>query len=1060
MLHVYNSNRLEKLAERAAELLRQPGQPGDWLHGELIAVENRGMARWLSMQLAQHLGVAANIDYRLPAAFIWTLLRKALPKLPLQSSYSPQLLAWRLLQRLLRPDSLPPELRAAVRASDGVGLYLLAKRLAECYDQYMLFRPDWIEEWQRQEPPDNWQAQLWRELREQDDGPHWLAACDMLRQLPGFAQGDGAPAELSLPPRLFLFGISTLSPSYLQVLHAFARHSEMHLFVLNPCRQYWGDIYSRKQVAKQEARDSKTLQYGETGHQLLASLGGQGREFADNIQDSAEQSGGMDEQDLYVDPGAGTMLRRLQQDMLDLRESRGAGGDHSIQVHICHSMRREVEALHDQLLHMFSSHPGLGPSDVMVMAPDIESYAPYIDAVFATSRQKLPYGIADRGGGGGFGASELLLKLLELEGSRLLASEWAQLLQLPECAARFGIGAEQIPDIEECLAQAGVRWGMDVAHREQHGVHMGEENTWRHGMERLLLGYAAGSDMREYQQLPAAEAGSDYSEVTGGICAWLDRLDYWRRELPRPRPLRQWAESLGRLRDDFLDGDAADRDELQLINDAIEELHSEGEVTSCDIPVAEIRACLQDRLRAAADSSSFAGRGITFCRMVPMRSIPFKVVCIMGMSFDAYPRAHHPPDFDLMLEQPRPGDRSRRNDDRYLFLEAIGAAREMLYISYVGRSAKDNSELPPSVLLNELLDAVSLQGGEAKSIQTEHRLQSFHPEHFTGEGRRFSYDQGAAQLASVCGSREDNPFLKGPLQSQAPLPESVQLAELKGFFRDPQRHFLRNALNIRRPYAAEELPPSESFAMDKWQGVDLMRALLRSLGEGGEGQAQSLIRRYRSDGLLPPPPVGELLLQQPISQVRNFMGQMDPASLKQALDDNVDAISVATANCSLRGELPKAPMRHVHATEPNEYDIVQCWLQHLLSCVAGVAEEGRCDYIKRDGTPGCQRWLVPEDPRRLLRQLLDLYLQGCVNPLCYSPRLSQAYCEARSDDEKDKVGKALDLWHGNPNARGLRENFHLSLLWRDQDMEKLFCGKEFKEQSEAVCLPMLEHRHR
>ncbi len=1063
MLSVCHSNKLEPLAERMAELLRQPAPAVPPLQSELIAVENSGMARWLSMQLAGQLGVAANLGYHMPAAFIWRLLAKALPELPQQSAYNPQILSWRLLQRLLQPHGLPQELAENVKASEGVGLYELASRLAVCYDQYMLFRPDWIRRWQKGEQPDHWQAQLWRELRAEDDGPHWLAACDKLRSVPGFAPGSKT-TSVDLPPRMFLFGISTLSPAYLEVLKLFARHSQIYMFVLNPCQQYWGHIDSKKRMARLQVQDNPMQHYSETGHQLLASLGGQGKEFVDKVLEISD-----DMDNLSEHPGDDTMLHRLQTDILQLTESGGRHGRHdrSIQVHICHSIRREVEVLYDQLLHMFARLPQLSPSEIVVMAPDIEAYAPYIEAVFDTGGHKLPYSIADRSDSSAASAVEAMLQLLELGSSRLVASEWLPLLQLPACAARFGISQEQIPDLTMCLQQAGIRWGVDQRHWQQHGLQAARENTWQHGVQRLLLGYAVSSDMPEYDGLPAAAIGSSHSALVGSLCSWLERLEHWRGRLRQGHTLQQWADALTSLREDFLNSEFIEQTEWRAISEAIDSLRLEAAAAriDCIIPVEEVRASLQQRLSLGSKTYGFMGQGITFCRMVPMRSIPFRVVCLMGMSFEQYPRAQRSPDFDLMRDSHRPGDRGRRNDDRYLFLEAICAAKEVLYLSYSGRSAYDNSELPPSILLEELLETIKLQEGGIEGVQTTHRLQAFHPEYFSGSMEHFSYDAAAAKLATISSGSHTAPFLPAVAQQSQPgatiVQEIVSCSELQQFFRHPQRHYLRHTMNVRQPYGEESLPSSEAFTIDHLEMVTLKRQLLHSLDQGGAADADRLARRLRSDGLLPLGQVGQSAYDQWQVQIQNLLHSISADDLEAWRASHSISTSINPRGMELQGEQPQTSMVHVHATEPSKRDAICCWLQHLVACAAGHKGGGRCHYLQKDGRPNSWRWQVPPDAKALLQELMDYYLQGCAEALYYSPRLSYAHCEALSkkDAEEEKtLATVQSMWYGNSQIWGECGDFYLSLLWRGQDMEQLFVGEAFRTQSEKILLPMMQSR--
>jgi exodeoxyribonuclease V gamma subunit len=158
------------------------------------------------------------------------------------------------------------------------------------------------------------------------------------------------------------------------------------------------------------------------------------------------------------------------------------------------------------------------------------------------------------------------------------------------------------------------------------------------------------------------------------------------------------------------------------------------------VEIEVVKSCLENLLEHVNFGHGFISSGVTFCAMLPMRSIPFKVVCLVGMNMDAFPRESKILGFDLMAKNPRIGDRSRRNDDKYLFLEALISARNKLYISYVGQSIRDNTRISPSVLVSELIDYIKEGFGLSEDeIVTFHRLQAFSSEYFNTDSKLFSY---------------------------------------------------------------------------------------------------------------------------------------------------------------------------------------------------------------------------------------------------------------------------------------------------------------------------------
>jgi exodeoxyribonuclease V gamma subunit len=650
--------------------------------------------------------------------------------------FSKDVMCWsvmRLLPGLLDRERFAPLHDYLLDDREGLKLFQLSGKIADTFDQYTLFRPDYLEAWEKggDDGARDWQPELWRALVEGSSGLHrgrmQAEFCRMVQS---------TPLPPGFPKRISLFGISWMPPFHIGMLEALAASMPVNIFLLSPTQEYWSDIVSRRRLFRMSESERKL---STEGNPLLASLGRSGREFAELLLD---ERGIMKEHDLYADPGKSTMLHALQSDMLNLR---GAGedgerhpapdpSDRSIQVHSCHNPLREVEVLHDNLLDLLERHPGLEPRDIVVMTPDIETYAPYIATVFGASGDgmpRLPHSIADRRMLDEGGVAPAMLKLLELYGSRHTAPALFDLLSSSPVSRRFRLDDEELDTIRRWVEQTRIRWGMDERSRSGLGLPPFRENSWRAGLERLLLGYAMPEEGVLYDGvLPYDVEGK--AETLGKLADFIDAVGELSTRFDRPHTLEGWRELFMRTLADFIEADADSERELADITGGIDQLaelagHAgfEGEV-----PATVVISWLRSRLEQFEMGLGFMTGGITFCAMLPMRSIPFRVVAMIGMNDGAFPRQQHPPGFDMLSREPRRGDRSVRGDDRYLFLESILSARDVLYLSYVGQSIRDNSELPPSVLVSELLDAVDrgfeFAGDEAQAPGIQSRL--FYPE--------------------------------------------------------------------------------------------------------------------------------------------------------------------------------------------------------------------------------------------------------------------------------------------------------------------------------------------
>ncbi len=1011
MLRSYHSNRLERLADRLAGVLDRP--LSDPLQPELIITQSRGMARWLTFALAERHGVAANLRFQLPAAFIWQLLSTALEAGEEGgSAYDRELLVWRLMRVLpgcLEHPAFAPLAGYLRGGDDELRLWQLCLRIADTFDQYLVYRPELILRWESGAEPDDWQARLWREVAAAAGGaPH------RARLLHRFLAGGELSGE-RLPERITLFGIPGLPPPYLEVLARLAERTGVHLFLMNPCREYWGDIEPEKRIARlRERRGDDAPDYLTSGNPLLASLGRQGRDFIDALV-----ARGPEEEALYAEPDTGRLLGAIQADILDLREPPEAlPGDDSLQLHICHGPMREIEVLHDRLLDRFGRDPDLEPRDVVVMIPEIERYAPYIEAVFgaAEGRRHIPYGVADLSARAAHPIIQAFLNLLEVARGRFAASEVLSVLEVPAVLRRFGLDEAEFETARRWVAESGIRWGLDGEARAALDLPAGDENTWAFGLRRLLLGYAMGEGDTLYHgvaPLPAVEGLG--AEALGQLCAFVEELAELGRRLGRRRTAAEWAELLGEAVDRFFRPDSEENEQLQLLRDALDSLVDRTDRAGFDRPfgLPVLSDLLQQGLAEPQGARHFLTGGVTFCGMVPMRSLPFRMVCLVGMNHDSFPRQSRPPGFDRIAADPRPGDRARRDEDRYLFLEALLSARDALYISYSGRGQRDNAPQLPSTVVSELLDYIGQFHGEKTlaALTVEHPLQPFSRRNFDGSAPElFSYatEWLPGVRARAAGGEGEAPFCDGQLAVPA-AEGAIELAELVRFFRHPARHFFRERLGVRIEEHAdlpEDEEPFDLGGLDRYRVRDeLLAAALN--GESPEARRDLLKAR----GSLPPGPFADLAFDETLPAVEALAERLH-LCLEQPLPRL--ELAIAGNGWELAGwleGLTGAGLVRYRVGTLRPADRIALWLEHLALCAAapaGVPTVSR--FVALDS-----EWVLPPvaAPLERLGGLIELYRQGQSQPLRCYPCTAHDYVAALRGGKGDPLRKAATRWYGS-----------------------------------------------
>lgn len=1042
MLQVHHSNRLEVLLEALS--VRICGAGLDPFESEFIVVPNQGMARWLSQQLALRTGIAANVDYPLPATFFWRMLTAWLPAAPEQDAYQRGALVWRIFRLLPRLIDSPPfaDLKRYldVEGSD-LRRFELATQLADLFDQYLIYRHGLCLAFEKGEGEGDWQAILWRAISMDVGSAHRARLVSDFEQ--ALARGEG-PA-VPLPRRVSLFGIGSLAPVQVQMLGALADHTDVGVYYLNPCREYWADVEDERRLARRRARASRAGLPNPTcmldiGNPLLASLGHAGQVFLDQLLEL-----GGDDRDGFVEPTDENLLTCLQRDMLDLVDRREqnpamrrpiAHDDLSFRVHGAHGPLREVQILHDRLLDLFEKLPGLEPRDIVVMAPDMDLYAPYVAAVFGVVEKfmRIPWAVADRKPGADQSMTEAIRSILTLHHSRLTATDVLALLSVPALQRRFEIQEQTRARLAQWIAETGIRWGLDESTRGELGLPSEQLNTWAFGLRRLFMGYAMPpewADAPYAEVLPFADIDAGEVDVLGTLQSLIDALAEWRRRLAVRNTASGWVEEINGLLETFFvfSGD----DELALVDtirSAMEQIVDLQRTAGVDEKISAdlVAAILKQALEEPSGAHGFLTGRATFTNMVPMRSIPHRVVAILGMNADAFPRSQRPLSFDRIATEPQRGDRSRRRDDRYLFLECLLSARDAVHISWVARDARDNTARAASVVVDEVLDYIDVSfrvpGAEKPrdTLVVHHPLQPFSPEHFNGaQPLTASHSERwcAAARAAVDGT--DAPFIDTPLSAPDAGLRQVEVSDLLRFLRDPAAHFLRKRLGLRLPGLEDAQSDDEPFVIEAGLERYALRGALLAGREDGQGIEEILVAQ-RARGALPHGVLGE---QEALEQLETIDGLLARQGKLRGTTISPLEIDLAIGDFRLQGELRDLTDAGLVLSRPAELkpkDRLSAWVQHLVLCaLAPGGVEPRTAYVAEDCTLILS---AVEDPTSMLADLLELYWEGLMHPVPFFPASSFAWF-------KKRTYKAVEpQWNGGQYNEAESERLAVRIAFR------------------------------
>ncbi|MEO5686854.1 MAG: exodeoxyribonuclease V subunit gamma [Burkholderiaceae bacterium] len=1110
MLNLHFSNRFETLADQLVRRLGHQAAGRSAFEADEVIVPSAAITRRLIIELARAQGICANVRFSYLAGWLWQHTAHLMPDLPESARFDADVFAWRILAAFEDAawSHAQPRLCAWLAQADPVMRHELAVQVAGLFDQYLTYRPEWLEAWFRNETitlpgsddgatlDQQWQASLWRRLAAEtaSDGRHPILA--LLELLD--AHGINLAGTGRLPASAHVFCLPTMPPVHLELLRRLGTHIDLHLYVLNPSREFWFDVVEPRRLAWLSARGQ--AQYLDEGNRLLAAWGQQTQSALSLLVDAA--SDGIVEDAQFVATGAGTVLGALQDAMLALTELAPGSlaplaDDRSIEVHVCHSLTRELEVLHDRLLALMAGPNPPQPGDILVVTPDLDAAAPLVDAVFGTAPRErhLPYAISGRARAQVNAPARALLDVLALVASRFAVNDVFGLLQQPVVARRFGLAEDALDQIREWLVQAGIHWALDAQHRGGFDVPAQPRHSFADGLDRLFLGYALPAHLQTPFQgrLPAGNAEGSGALTLGTFWRFVDTLKSLRERVATPRRPADWPALLADALRDFIAPDAADLEYLRDVDEAIARLAEQWRLSGLQRPLAldVVRAALATELDDPARGGVPTGM-ITFAAMSSLRNVPFRVVCAIGLDDGAFPTSARPAEFDLMTLAPRRGDRQRRVDERNVFLDLLLAARERVHLSYAGRSVRDNSVRPASVLVAELLESLlpalaSTPASAASRAQAraalviEHPLQPFAVAAFdvaTPDQRLRSYQADYAEAlrqslavpvaaASVVSMDDDweaadddtaaasaAPFIARPLAPVDDTWRDVPLARLAAFFRNPCRFLLEQRLGVALRRNDDELQDDEPFVPDNSGRAPLTRLLLPALLAGLPPEAARTLALAGT--AVPAGGFGKRFLERELNGLHDFAEQVREHIVQPVLPPHAAVLTFAIDGLPWRlhanfGDLRPRGLLHHRYAKQGVNDYLDSWLPHLLLCAsapAGVLPV--TTGIARDG-----RFFLTEceQPVAALQTLVRLYAQGLREPLAFFPRAAWEWING----DRQGPSKAIAAFRPggfNEYAEGNDAAYRLALRGRPDPFSPEIVG-EFYANALAVFEPLL-----
>lgn len=1035
MIHLIRSHNLRTLAKALAEKLAESA-PDDPFVSQKIIVPNLDTARWFKLFAAEQNGIAANLECMLPAEWLWKQIRKIYPDLPdlLPSDLQP--MKWTLFELLIDPkarkefeildryvESQPDERREQAT-------FQLAGQIASVFDEYLVYRPEMVLRWQKGHSgkgDEKWQSELWRMLNKS-----WEKA------------GEDSQKNRA---ELYAEVMMALSEKKLE--------SEDALYILNPGLLPLPLVKMLEKTALQsdvffyQIRLSKSV---EENLNELTQVFGRESESIDNVINYLDANKA---KDLHHELPKVKALHRIQADIfngnpidiLQNVEDKIPG----IEIRSCHSPLREIEVLHQFLLEMFEEDESLPPDDVLVVTPDLETYRPYIKAVFDQTEEglpQIPYHAGYSSRNSDVGIEQALLRLLSLIDSRFEYSSVIDLFMMRPVYQSFGISESDCNKLKRWIEENHVVWGLNAEHRKEFGQPAEELQTWnsavRRGWYGNLFGGEEGDSLDDLLLYQSIRTANDQA-VWAAFSNYMYQLDTMRKEIKRKKTCPDWSEWLSNKMDSLFDAGSFESVEAQSIRRIIGQISEQSEMAAFrqEISFSLFKSELTSMLDRHKASGALFTNGVTISSMVPVRSIPFKIIALIGLNESSFPRKQVTPDFDLMAQNPMPGERNRKNEDRNLFLESIMAAGDVHYCSYIGQSPVDNETIPPSTIVSEWVAVLSKASGiEVKNIVQKEALSGFSPANFESEK---NYSGVYLETARTMLDDEDS---TSGLKLEDPIPfdeseEPIQLNDLVRFYSNPIQWFLRKRFEISLKETDEE---KDEFQLDHLERHILFQ---RVFGWVLDGMADQKIQKYLvQSGAVPVGWAGERKVLELKRNVRSAIALMEEAGIHPAMQ--LFSISLESADYQIEGNLTSYSDQQYVDVNPSKFSgkiAMGSWIQHLCGVLSGRFEEGSsilfCEL--KEGEPKRKGFGPVQNPDKILTGLIDFYREGLARPQTFFPKTLYAFEERKRQERSDSFYQAAKAFNTDDYSFG--ENNDLSiktLLGENVEFQKEFITDRYR----------------
>lgn len=1009
MIKVCSSHTIYKLADKLADnLSKRIGD--DPFSVQQVIVQNQDTARWLKLFLADKNDVCAQIEFILPAKWQYDMIRKVYPDLPrlLPSDIGP--MTWSIYELLLHPETsnktgtVSEWLSRQKHQQKELSVFRFARQVASVFDQYLVYRPEMMLAWQNgeSETGEEWQSDLWRLLNNQwkklENNKLNLNKAELIYDICDAIESGKYPVK----EPLYLFNTGLLSSSVSNIVKALSAQSEIHIFSTN-CT---GSDTVLNILTDTLGEEQRKL------NKLFESMGAQ-TDFTPAEPDYGQ-----------------TNLAKVKNAILSNDRIEALDpGDGSIRIHSCYHPVRELETLHQSLLGLFEGDPELKAEDVLIVTPDLSIYKPFIHGVFESGEEglpQIPWYVADQKYYQSRDIYKTAETLLGLVDSRFETDAVMGFLSLESIRDRFGFSDYDLSLIQRWFSDNQVYWGLNSEHRVETGEPAEDIHTIDSALKRGWLGLMGGvnpGDLFNGELLYTGINSGEQQEVWASLSEILRKMDHLRKEVNHHKTISEWIEWLNESLKGLIPEESARGESWEKFiktgNQISEEMLVTG--TKATIPFTLFRNLFLMESESGKSGAAFFNRGVIFSSMVPVRSLPFKVIALLGLNDDLFPRKPVHPDFDLMTLHPLPGERNRRDEDKNLFLESIMAAEKVHYCSFIGRNARSDEEIPPSSILSGWISVLADASGTKEEEWVSN--ESLYIYSSASEQQIAHYSKTDGEVSARIGKGESTGYAEAALVKPNSDKMMIDPVDIERFYNNPFKAFLTSGFGAKFGWDSDE---RNEFNNNNLETHILFQQVFGWLIEGKDEEhiAQLLL----NSGSMPAGWPGIYQCDSLIESAKNAIEYITDKGFEPSYN-NID-INSSLYDMVIRGTIKnysKNSFLDISESNPSGKTLFNSWIRHLMLSLNdnNHTETNVIAGIKKE--PKHYRFKSVENVKEILSDLLVGYKAGLETPLPFFPKTAYEYVSGLPDEDK-AISDAGKNWRNDFSKFGEGEDVYIKTI--------------------------------